>query len=283
MRLVIVAMLVSSVAVAIAQPLEQTAADHHKHGKELFKAKDYAGAATEFAQAYAYDPLPKYLFNLAQAQRFDGDCKAAIDSYQKFLDTGPDKDDVEFAKTGIETCKKALPAAPVAVCGDGALVAPEGCDDGRTDDGDGCSATCAVEAGWICTGAPSACGHAPIPQQPEDDQPITTSQVYVRRPRDSRFGKVLIGASAGLAVASGTFYFLARRAAGHTDDPQPIGDYNDAVDRAKRYRGFTLITGGLSAAAAIGAVIYYATRTDHDLVLEPAAGGGAKVLVGGRF
>src|SRR5436853_2163989 len=101
MRFVIVAMLVSSVAVA--QPLDQTAADHHKHGKELFKAKDYAGAAAEFAQAYAYDPLPKYLFNLAQAQRFAGDGKAAIETYQKFRDTKPGHDDVEFANTGIDT------------------------------------------------------------------------------------------------------------------------------------------------------------------------------------
>ena len=54
-------------------------------------------------------------------------------------------------------------------------------------------------------------------------------------------------------------------------------------DAIPHQRHFTFITGGLSAAAAIGAIIYYATRTDHDLVLEPTPGGGAKVLVGGRF
>ncbi|MFH1725559.1 MAG: LamG-like jellyroll fold domain-containing protein, partial [Elusimicrobiota bacterium] len=42
-------------------------------------------------------------------------------------------------------------------CGDGALEAPEACDDGNTSNGDGCSAACAVEAGYVCGGEPSVC------------------------------------------------------------------------------------------------------------------------------
>jgi hypothetical protein len=46
-----------------------------------------------------------------------------------------------------------------AACGDGVLQAHyEECDDGRTDDGDGCSALCLVEEGWTCDlGSPSSC------------------------------------------------------------------------------------------------------------------------------
>ncbi len=47
-----------------------------------------------------------------------------------------------------------------AVCGDGAMDAGEACDDGNNDSGDGCSDACEVEAGFTCTGSPSAC--API-------------------------------------------------------------------------------------------------------------------------
>jgi cysteine-rich repeat protein len=44
------------------------------------------------------------------------------------------------------------------ICGDGAIVSPnETCDDGNTVSGDGCSATCAQETGWTCTGTPSVC------------------------------------------------------------------------------------------------------------------------------
>ena len=46
----------------------------------------------------------------------------------------------------------------LAMCGDGIKVGAEACDDGNTDNGDGCSSTCAVEAGYVCSGsAPSTC------------------------------------------------------------------------------------------------------------------------------
>ncbi|MBU2213524.1 DUF4215 domain-containing protein [Patescibacteria group bacterium] len=37
------------------------------------------------------------------------------------------------------------------VCGDGYVDASEGCDDGNTLAGDGCSGTCTIEQGWQCT------------------------------------------------------------------------------------------------------------------------------------
>ncbi len=40
-----------------------------------------------------------------------------------------------------------------AQCGNGAPNGPEQCDDGNTDNGDGCSAVCQVEAGFECTAA----------------------------------------------------------------------------------------------------------------------------------
>jgi cysteine-rich repeat protein len=42
-------------------------------------------------------------------------------------------------------------------CGDGVVAGSEACDDGRADNGDGCSSTCAVEGDAICTGTPSKC------------------------------------------------------------------------------------------------------------------------------
>jgi len=39
-----------------------------------------------------------------------------------------------------------------AVCGDGSKNAAEGCDDGNTKNGDGCSSSCRVEKGWRCSG-----------------------------------------------------------------------------------------------------------------------------------
>ncbi len=47
---------------------------------------------------------------------------------------------------GLDTC--------AAVCGDGRRISwgGENCDDNNTAGGDGCSAACAIEAGFICTG-----------------------------------------------------------------------------------------------------------------------------------
>jgi fibro-slime domain-containing protein len=45
----------------------------------------------------------------------------------------------------------------VPVCGDGALDVGEQCDDKNTVSNDGCSATCQVEAGWVCPVAGAAC------------------------------------------------------------------------------------------------------------------------------
>jgi len=43
------------------------------------------------------------------------------------------------------------------VCGDGTIEGDEQCDDSDTDNGDGCSDACEIEAGWSCVGEPSSC------------------------------------------------------------------------------------------------------------------------------
>jgi cysteine-rich repeat protein len=64
---------------------------------------------------------------------------------------------------GSATCTlcNAACAAPLTLrgpsCGDGIINGPEACDDGFANGGDGCSATCTLEAGFVCTGAPSRC------------------------------------------------------------------------------------------------------------------------------
>lgn len=73
---------------------------------------------------------------------------------------------VGFADAGVATC--ACPTGfiqsgvvCVEICGDGVLYVLA-CDDGNTVDGDGCSSTCTIEAGWTCSGTPSVCGPASL-------------------------------------------------------------------------------------------------------------------------
>ena len=43
------------------------------------------------------------------------------------------------------------------ICGNGLVEAGESCDDANAVNGDGCSATCVLQAGWYCTGSPGVC------------------------------------------------------------------------------------------------------------------------------
>lgn len=56
----------------------------------------------------------------------------------------------------------------LSACGNGAKDPGEGCDDNNRNPGDGCSRDCAIEAGWVCRGAPSQCfGPTADPDQDE--------------------------------------------------------------------------------------------------------------------
>eukprot|EP00961_Rhodomonas_salina_P084393 1133846-Rhodomonas_salina.1 len=58
---------------------------------------------------------------------------------------------VDVPKLLSDVCEVGLENLCVPVCGDSWVVeGSEECDDGNTDDGDGCSATCRAEAGYSC-------------------------------------------------------------------------------------------------------------------------------------
>ena len=60
---------------------------------------------------------------------------------------------VTGSPTLVFTCDAGVPV----VCGDSVISGSEQCDDGGNAPGDGCSATCTVEAGFACSGLPSVC------------------------------------------------------------------------------------------------------------------------------
>ena len=53
-----------------------------------------------------------------------------------------------------------LVAADPSTCGNGVIEGSEACDDGNTNDIDGCNFGCEVETGFTCVGTPSICGTA---------------------------------------------------------------------------------------------------------------------------
>jgi cysteine-rich repeat protein len=65
--------------------------------------------------------------------------------------------DIDVLSASFSDDKIAWYENTTPTCGNGAVRLGEECDDGNTDDGDGCSATCTVEPGSKCTGEPSVC------------------------------------------------------------------------------------------------------------------------------
>jgi hypothetical protein len=69
-----------------------------------FGAKDYDVASRAFADAYALEPVPKYLFARAQAERLAGRCNVAVPLYEQFLASAPSKAEVERARQARARC-----------------------------------------------------------------------------------------------------------------------------------------------------------------------------------
>lgn len=84
-----------------------------------------------------------------------GSCDLAVFSGLASGQTAPAKHFwlVTGSPTLVFTCDSGTPV----VCGDSVISGSEQCDDGGNAPGDGCSATCAIEAGFTCSGLPSVC------------------------------------------------------------------------------------------------------------------------------
>lgn len=102
----------SGPAAAGAQPRSGAVERDYREGKQAYAEGDYETAAARFADAYLLSDDPTYLFNLAQAQRLDGDCRGAYRSYREYLDKVPDapnRADVEDKIAALATCARPAP------------------------------------------------------------------------------------------------------------------------------------------------------------------------------
>jgi len=77
---------------------------------------------------------------------------------------------VRGSATSTETRATLTVQAVVTIkCGDGKLEGTEACDDGNSVAGDGCSPTCAVETGFVCSSAGCDCAANYFPARRDDD------------------------------------------------------------------------------------------------------------------
>jgi len=95
-------------------------------------------------------------------------------SFRAYLD-----DLCSSGESSTYTLTDGITVQSTAVCGNSDVETPETCDDGNTNNGDGCNSICKVESGWSCSGEPSicaeVCGNGIITQSEECDDSNTAS------------------------------------------------------------------------------------------------------------
>ena len=113
MRISVIAPVVMALlaGVAAAQPVDKAAAQAaFAEGQQRYAAGEYLPAAVKFEAAYAADPDPVYLFNVAQAYRLGNACGKAAGYYRRFLEAVPNPPNLVNVKQYIEqsdACAKA--------------------------------------------------------------------------------------------------------------------------------------------------------------------------------
>ena len=88
----------------LARSLNEQARPHFVLGYKAFDAKDYKTATAELEIAYRLDPEVPLLFTWAQSERLGGNCKHALELYQKYLYSDINKDQAAFTRERIREC-----------------------------------------------------------------------------------------------------------------------------------------------------------------------------------
>ena len=83
-----------------------------QEAQAAFKAEDFDAAAAAVEAAYIIEPNPMLLYPWAQAERSRGNCAAAVELYQRFLDSNPPEAAAAPARENMQRCQEQLAAEP---------------------------------------------------------------------------------------------------------------------------------------------------------------------------
>jgi tetratricopeptide (TPR) repeat protein len=83
-------------------PSERAAKRHYDRGQKLYNLQKFEQALEHYQKAFDAQPLPGFLFNIAQCQRNLGDYDAAIFSFKRYLKLDPETEKREQVEELIE-------------------------------------------------------------------------------------------------------------------------------------------------------------------------------------
>lgn len=272
-----------TLAVATVGPGELLSSPEAKEklaeAQAAFEEQDYAAAAEAIEAAYLIEPKDALLYPWAQAERQRGDCAAAIELYQRFIDSDPGPDFVEAAQQNIDRCEEeaAEDEDMVVLDDDTDIVAVDDTEDVE-DDIFGEETEDAVEE---AEPEPDPAPVAPPPKA-EDDEP--KAKKWYADP----LGGVLVGLGVvGVGVGAGLLG-VASSSASKVSDEDSNDDYLSARDRATGLRNGGVAALSVGGALLIGGIIRYAVVAKKNKRRDSAAVridsfGLAGVSISGRF
>ena len=275
---------------AKAQKLERKGLDAYAKG-------DYAAAASSFEQAYELSPNEHILFAWGQAERFRGNCRRAVELFEKMLKTKLSQANRSAVQTSMDECKARIaaenPQSPDPVSPD---------DPGSTDDtgdpddpGDASDTESSVGSSTGDTAAPESADGAD--NAPEDSERVAlapTGADPVADPTASAASAPPPGTDSGAAwysdpiggaltgtgvVALGVgigLYVSASSANSSADESDSYVEFSRLKDQA-RSRGRLAVASMSAGAVLVGAGVAWYVMRGGSKDEAPASGEGLSV------
>jgi tetratricopeptide (TPR) repeat protein len=197
-----------------------------QEAQAAFKAEDFDKAAAAVEAAYIIEPNPMLLYPWAQAERSRGNCAAAVELYQRFLDSDPPEAAATPARENMQRCQEQLDAAASELELD---VVDEVIEEDPEPEPE------------------------PAPVTKDEPPPSKAKRWYA-----DPVGGVLVGVGVvGVGAGAGLMGAAASRA-GKVADEGSHSDYLDARDGATKLRNGGAIALSIGGALVIGGVVRYA-------------------------
>jgi cysteine-rich repeat protein len=169
-----IAVLVALLAVTPA--LAQNVKAHKAAAERAFVKERWCEAVFLYTELDKVEPTPEYALQAADAAQFADDRAKALSLYKNVLERQKNHPRAREIQTSIDALEKSIArngngsacTTPPPECGNGLVEQGETCDDGNTQNGDACPATC---TGAVIKTAPVK---APPPPPPPPPLPVVT-------------------------------------------------------------------------------------------------------------
>ena len=208
---------------------------HFKAAQAAFNDGNYEVASKELEKAFLIEPADALLYPWAQAERFSGHCKVAIDLYEKFLATEPSDNFRVAAEENLERCQEEIDQANAAVAAQ-----EESDEDTKVEPLD--------------DGGDEVAKHEPEPRDTKPDRSKKKDRKWYHDP----VGGVLTGLGVAGVAAGGALLGVSASRAGDVGTEDTNQDYLDARRSATTLRNAGAGVLSVGGALLIAGIVRYA-------------------------